>query len=192
MTLAPAAPVSRPSTWLARHARLLCAGDRVLDLACGDGRHALAAAALGARVLAVDHDAALLAAGRAAAEARGLASDAIEWRTMDLTGPWPAEWCGRAGGGFDVVLVFNYLDRARMPMVVDCVAPGGALLMETFLERQRDYGWGPTDPEHLLRPGELAGLVAPLEVVHGRDALEPVGGDRYRAVASVLARRPGR
>ncbi|HEU4698377.1 MAG TPA: methyltransferase domain-containing protein [Gemmatimonadales bacterium] len=192
MTLAPVVHAARPSSWFVRHVPLVRAGHRVLDLACGDGRHALAAAARGARVLAVDRDPAQLAAGRAAAEARGLADDAIEWRLLDLTAPWPDAWRaeGRGGRGFDVVLVFNYLDRARMPMVVDCVAPGGALLMETFLERQRDYGWGPTSPAHLLRSGELAGLVRPLALQHGREVIEPVGGDRYRAVASVLARRP--
>jgi hypothetical protein len=70
------------------------------------------------------------------------------------------------------------------------VGPGGVLIMETFLEAQLELGWGPSDPAHLLRPGELSQLVRPLEVVHGREVLEPVDAERWRAVASVVARRP--
>jgi hypothetical protein len=62
--------------------------------------------------------------------------------------------------------------------------------METFLTAQRHFGWGPTSDEHLLLPGELARLVAPLEVLHGREALEPIDAERWRAVASVVARKP--
>jgi 2-polyprenyl-3-methyl-5-hydroxy-6-metoxy-1,4-benzoquinol methylase len=155
-------------------------GARVLDLACGEGRHALAAAALGAHVLGVDRDSDKLATARDTAAVRGLNA---EFRCVDLEGPWPDF------GVFDVVLVFNYLDRARMPQVVDRVAPGGVLIMETFLAQQRELGWGPTAPEHLLRPGEVTQLVRPLEVVHGREVLEPVDAERWRAVASVVARR---
>jgi hypothetical protein len=74
-----------------------------------------------------------------------------------------------------------------MPRILQLVAPGGLLMMETFLEAQREAGWGPTSDQHLLRPGELARLVAPLTVIHGREALEPVDAERWRAVASVLA-----
>lgn len=169
-----------PSTWFTWHERWFRPGQRVLDLACGDGRHGLAAAARGASVVAWDHDHARIEAGRAAAEGNGLA---VEWRIVDLEGDWPTE------PPFDAVLVFNYLDRARMSRVLDAVAPGGLLVMETFLAAQRDLGWGPHRPEHLLERGELARLVAPLEVLHGREVLEPVDVERWRAVASVVARR---
>jgi 2-polyprenyl-3-methyl-5-hydroxy-6-metoxy-1,4-benzoquinol methylase len=151
----------------------------VLDFACGEGRHSLAAAALGANVVAVDRDLRALAHGREAAAAAGLT---IDWRELDLEGAW-AEL-----GTFDAVLVFNYLDRASMPRIVRLVSPGGLLIMETFLEAQLDAGWGPTSEDHLLRPGELAGLVAPLTVLHGREAIETVDSSRWRAVASIVAR----
>jgi 2-polyprenyl-3-methyl-5-hydroxy-6-metoxy-1,4-benzoquinol methylase len=152
----------------------------VLDLACGEGRHGLAAAALGAHVLGVDRDSEKLHTAHNISAVRGLNA---EFRCVDLEGPWPDL------GVFDVVLVFNYLDRARMPHVVGCVAPGGVLILETFLASQRDLGWGPTNPDHLLRPGEVTQLVQPLDVLHGREVLEPVDAERWRAVASVVARR---
>jgi hypothetical protein len=76
-----------------------------------------------------------------------------------------------------------------MPDVVACLAPGGVLIMETFLQAQRELGWGPENRDHLLESGELTQLVRPLEVVHGREVLEPVDAERWRAVASVVARR---
>ena len=129
---------------------------------------------------AVDHDADKLASARELAAARGLN---VEFDCVDLEGRWPDF------GSYDAVLVFNYLDRARMPDVLGCVGAGGVLIMETFLEAQRELGWGPTDSAHLLHPGELSQLVRPLEVVHGREVLEPVDAERWRAVASVVARR---
>jgi hypothetical protein len=129
--------------------------------------------------VAIDRDETRLSQAREQAAAAGLS---IEWRELDLEGPWPEL------GTFDAVLVFNYLDRASMPRIVRLVSPGGLLIMETFLEAQLDAGWGPTSEQHLLRPGELAGLVAPLTVLHGREAIETVDSSRWRAVASIVAR----
>jgi SAM-dependent methyltransferase len=153
---------------------------RVLDLACGEGRHSVAAAMLGAEVVAIDRDEARLATARELAEAHELA---VDWRVVDLEGPWPEL------GRFDAVLVFSYLDRARMPEILDLVAPRGLLMMESFLTGQRELGWGPASEDHLLRSGELGRLVQPLRVLHGREALEPVDPERWRAVASVVAVR---
>lgn len=181
MTMPPVSRITRPSTWFLWHGHRLGPGTRVLDLACGEGRHSLAAAARGARVTALDRDEARLAAARERAEAQGLS---VEWITADLDDePWPDL------GGFDAVLVFNYLDRSRMGDVTARVGPRGHLLMETFLDSQPSFGWGPTSEQHLLRPGELARLVAPLTVIHGREALEPVDANRWRAIAGVLASR---
>ena len=107
----------------------------------------------------------------------------VDWRVVDLEGPWPEL------GRFDAVLVFNYLDRARMPEIRDLVAPRGLLMMESFLTGQRELGWGPASEDHLLRPGELAHLAAPLRILHGREALEPIDAERWRAVASLVAVR---
>jgi 2-polyprenyl-3-methyl-5-hydroxy-6-metoxy-1,4-benzoquinol methylase len=152
----------------------------VLDLACGEGRHSLAAAALGAAVTGIDRDVTRLALARERAAAARLS---IEWRELDLQGAWPEL------GSFDAVLVFNYLDRTSMPRILRLLSPAGLLIMETSLEAQRDAGWGPTSEEHLLRPGELARLVFPLKVVHGREALETVDSSRWRAVASIVAQK---
>ncbi len=154
---------------------------RVLDFACGRGRHALAAALCGASVTAVDRDTAALEFLRTRAAELGADVTVV---AADLEGPWPAI------GDFECVLVFNYLDRGRFADLQRLVAPGGILVMETFLQGQRRLGWGPSDDAHLLAPGELAQLVRPFDILHGREVLEPVGGDRWRSVAGIVARRP--
>jgi SAM-dependent methyltransferase len=71
------------------------AGERVLDVACGNGNAALAAARRGARVTALDYVPALLGRAHARAEAEGLALDLREGDAEEL--PF-------ADGAFDVVL----------------------------------------------------------------------------------------
>lgn len=179
----PPLPPSRPSTWFAWQADRIFPGSRVLDLACGTGRHAIAAAQLGAEVVAVDRDLDSLTAARAFSGKAGLR---VDWREADLEEGWP-DW-----GTFDAVLLFNYLDRPRFPRVLDAVRPGGLLIAESFLTTQREQGWGPTADAHLLLPGELARLVAPFEIIHGREVAEPVDTERWRHVASICARNPAR
>ena len=137
MPLSPVARVPRPSTWFFWQAHFIRPGARVLDLACGEGRHSLAAAALGAAVMGVDRDSEVLATARELAAAGSLAA---EFREADLDAPWPHL------GEFDAVLLFNYLDRPRMPDVVACLAPGGSL-----------PGRGrPRGPRHPCRRGPAA------------------------------------
>ncbi len=169
----------RPSDWFRAYQHLIRPGSRVLDLACGTGRHSLAAADLGATVLAVDRDPTRLTEARRRAQRDGAR---ITWLELDLEQPWPDF------GVFDVVLVFHYLDRARMAQVIGAVAPGGTLLLETFLEAQRGQGWGPTSEKHLLRPMELIPLVRPLELVQAREVFQPVDAERWAWVGSAMAR----
>lgn len=175
-----ATELDRPSSWFSWHAHRIRQGSRVLDVACGTGRHALAAAALGAQVTAIDNDAASLEIARKEAKTRGLE---VNWLELNLESKWPDL------GAFETVLVFNYLDRERMPHIVQSVAPGGFLILETFLEAQKAFGWGPSSEAHLLRSGELAKLIAPLVVVHGREVVEAVDSARWSALASVLGLR---
>ena len=138
-----------PSAWVCRFARLIAAGGTVLDLACGQGRHARYLAGLGYRVEAVDRDSAALAA---------LAGvDGIATRCADLEGlPWP---CG--ADRFDGIVVSNYLYRPLMAALLDALRPGGVLIYETFALGNEKLG-RPSNPEFLLRAGEL------LQWVEGR------------------------
>lgn len=140
----------KPSLWVARFLPLVTAGGSVLDLACGNGRHARLAAQHGYRVEAVDRDAEALA-GFAAK------TGAIVTRVADLEGgPWP--YHGRA---FDGIVVTNFLFRPLLPLLLSALEVDGVLIYETFMAGNERLG-RPVNPAFLLRPGEL------LEVVRRR------------------------
>jgi len=121
----------------------------VLDLAAGGGRHTGLLRDRGYRVLAVDRDIAALA--------RRFAGDlGVEIRSIDLEdgGPW------RLGQGFDGIVVANYFYRPLFAPMIDALAPGGAVLYETFMLGNERFG-KPSNPDFLLRPGELLSAFGP-------------------------------
>jgi SAM-dependent methyltransferase len=138
-----------PSPWIARFAHLVPRGARVLDLACGSGRHSRFFADRGARVVAVDRDL------QSIASLAGIAN--VDARALDLeTGAWPL-----AGERFDAVVVANYLHRPLLSLLLDALAGDGAFLYETFARGNEAYG-RPSNPAYLLAPDEL------LDVARGR------------------------
>jgi SAM-dependent methyltransferase len=163
-----------PSAWLLENADLLPAGGRVLDVACGRGRHALWLAGAGFQVRAIDRNPEAIDFLRATAERLSLT---IDTAVVDLeTDPPPA-----LSADYDAVLVFNYLHRPLMPALRDAVKAGGRLFYETFTARQAERGH-PKNPAFLLRDGELAELMAPLAIVRSRE-----GEFDGRFIASVVA-----
>jgi SAM-dependent methyltransferase len=164
-----------PSPWIVRWAGAIAPHGTVLDLACGSGRHVRYLAARGLRVTAVDRD------RDALAHSKGLAAEVIQ---ADLEGgSWPLP-----GRRFDAVVVTNYLWRALMPAIVDSVAEGGLLLYETFALGQEMLG-RPTNPEFLLRPGELLTAAQSLRVIGYEDGIAP---SPERRVQRLAAWRPDR
>ena len=135
------------SPWVDRWTRALPAGLRVLDVACGSGRHLRWLAAQGQRLTGVDRDSAALEDLAAACPQAELITADIEF------GPWPLE-----GRSFDVVIVTNYLWRPLLPTILACVAADGRLIYETFALGNQTVG-KPSNPNFLLRPGELLDAV---------------------------------
>jgi SAM-dependent methyltransferase len=151
-----------------------------LDLACGRGRHALAAAAAGIPVVGIDRNQALLEELHEAAAQREFA---IETLRADIENP--AEIPLRSGC-CGVVLVFRFLHRPLIPAITRVLAPGGLLIYETFTINQRALGTGPRNPDHLLEPGELPELFSGLEIL---DHWEGLSGEIEHAhVARITAR----
>jgi SAM-dependent methyltransferase len=147
------------SPWVRRWSALVPAGARVLDVACGGGRHVRWFAERGCTVTGVDRDAAALEPLRALA--RVVVAD-LE------AGAWPLP-----GETFDAVVVTNYLWRPLLPTIVGSVAAGGTLIYETFAVGNETVG-RPSNPDFLLRPSELLAAAQGLRVVAYEDGfVEP-------------------
>lgn len=138
------------SPWVERWSHLVPPAGKVLDVACGAGRHMRWFSARGHAVVGVDRSPEAIAAATSAGEA--VQAD-IE------NGPWPF-----AGRRFDAVVVTNYLWRPLLPTIVDSVATGGVLIYETFAAGNESVG-KPSRPDFLLQPGELLAACAGLQVV---------------------------
>ena len=165
------------SAWITRFGASVPDGGAVLDLACGGGRHTRWFLERGHHVVAVDRD--LSAVADLAGDRR------VELVTADLeTGaPFPV-----AGRTFGAVVVTNYLWRPILDDIVRAVAPGGWLLYETFAAGNERFGH-PTNPDFLLRPGELLELARAhaLRVVAYEDVV--IDEPRPAAVQRITATR---
>jgi len=134
--------IDTPSPWVYRFAPRIRAGGRVLDVACGGGRHARYLAGLGYRVEAVDRNPGLL---------HGVPGVNVQAADLEA-GQWPY-----AGQQFDAVVVVNYLHRPLFPRLLAALAPGALLIYETFAAGNERFG-RPRNPDFLLRHGELLDL----------------------------------
>ncbi len=135
--------IDEASRWVQRFLPLVAAGGRVLDLACGRGRHTRLARALGHPVLALDRDVSGLA------DLRGdplVACRACDWETED-TPPF-------AGDYFAGIIVTHYLYRPHLAALKAALAPDGILIYETFAAGNARFG-RPRRADFLLQPDEL-------------------------------------
>lgn len=138
------------SAWVGRFAGLVPAAGTVLDVAAGGGRHTRFFLQSGYAVVAVDRDVSALSDLRDHLRVQIIEAD------LEGDGPWPLGERRFAG-----VVVTNYLHRPLLPILVAAVAEGGCLIYQTFAVGNERFG-RPSNPDFLLRPGEL------LETVRGR------------------------
>jgi len=150
----------QPMSWVERWADSIPVHGRVLDVACGGGRHAVFLAGRGHPVDAVDRDLV------ASEPVRGTAG--VLWQQCDLESqPWPYQ-----PNAYQGVVVTNYLHRPLFPHLIDALGVGGVLIYATFSLGQEVLG-RPRNPAHLLMPGELLEAVrGHMRVVAYEDVLE--------------------
>ena len=168
-----------PSAWVRRWSHLVTPGGAVLDVACGQGRHAR-------WFHERNHPLALVDRAQAAIESIALPAHACEAVVADIeNGPWPF-----AGREFAAVVVVNYLWRPLMPTLLASLAPGGVLIYETFAQGNETFG-KPSRPDFLLRTGELLDVCRKLRIVAFEDGFEdarPVRSPRF--IQRIAAVRP--
>lgn len=181
--MSPTAPhgTEPPSAWVRRWSHLIPAHGRVLDVACGHGRHMRFLAALGHTVTGVDRSPDAVAA----------VADVGEAVLADIeNGPWPL-MDGNQPRVFDAVVVTHYLWRPLWPQLLASLAPGGVLLYETFAAGNETVG-KPSRPDFLLQTGELLARCQGLRVVAYEDGFLPDPARFVQRIAAVKeVRRTG-
>lgn len=171
-----------PSRWLVRHFGLLPRG-LALDVAMGEGRNAIYLATRGFDVDGVDVDPEAVERARAASRKLNAPIRAVVGNVEDGTYIVPME-------AYDVIVVFNFLHRPLFQDIREGVRPGGVVMYETFTEDQPRYG-RPTNPDYLLRRGELRDVFRDWEILDEHESVEPERpGGPPRAVAGIVARKP--
>jgi SAM-dependent methyltransferase len=119
----------------------------VLDVASGAGRHARFFAERNLAVIAVDR------------QPQSIPNVKFVQADLEDGSPWPFP-----GERFGAIVVTNYLHRPLLPMIAASLGPGGVLIYETFMIGNERYG-KPSNPNFLLRPGELLQSFAELTVL---------------------------
>lgn len=143
-------PHVAPDEWLLEQVAGVNPG-RALELACGLGHNAIWLAQHGWRVDAVDVSPVGLERARSLART---ARAHVNWIAADLDEFVPD------ADAYDLVVVFRFLDRARLPGLIErALRPGGLLLYETFttahIVRPDSHM---KNPAFALAAGELATL----------------------------------
>ena len=176
----------KPNRFLVREAAELEPG-RALDLACGEGQNAIWLASLGWDVVGVDYSEVATAKARARAVRDGVEAEFI---CADLVGYAPDPQA------YDLVLVL-YLHipaeqrRAVLERAAGAIARGGTFVFVGHdLTNLTDGVGGPSDPQLLCTPEEIAAELPGLEIEKAERVLRDVDGEERDAIdALVRARR---
>jgi hypothetical protein len=134
---------------------------------------------LGYAVVAVDRDVSGLA------ELRGDAQITVVEADLEGGGAWPLGERRFAG-----IVVTNYLHRPLFPKIAAALQPGGVLLYETFGLGNERFG-RPSNPDFLLRPGELLDFAAAEGLTVLAYHCGEVAAPRPAMLQRIVAARPG-
>jgi len=151
-----------------------------LDVAAGSGRHAIAMARAGHRVVAADFSAVAMRQLDKIARADGLPITPI---VVDLEDALPFR-----RGHFDCIVNVSFLDRALVPHLKKLLRIGGTLFFDTFLIDQATLGH-PRDPRFLLKHNELREMLSEMELISYHEGLVHYSSEKRAWRATVLARR---
>lgn len=164
-----------PSPWVMQQSRRWLSNGRVLDFACGYGRHSVALAER-FDMFAVDRNTEALDRLSTYPKITTYVCD------LESSAPWPF-----SGIFFDAVIVTNYLYRPKLASLFSLVTDGGYLAYETFANGNAAFG-RPTNPNFLVHEGELVTkLPTDFEVIE--EFYGPVDTPQPAVIQRLSARR---
>lgn len=161
---------------LAQNADLLPTKGRALDIACGTGANALFLAERGMDVDAWDISDVVI-------DSLATLHPRIHPRALEIT---PESLSGKQ---FDLILTCHYLDPALAPAILEATSPGGLIIYQTFTSTKK-ADIGPSNPDFLLKPGDLERFVAGCDILSAQDGSDIVDKENPMAGrAWIIARR---
>jgi cyclopropane fatty-acyl-phospholipid synthase-like methyltransferase len=181
-----------PNAFLTTQAALFQPGQRVLDVACGEGRNSVWLAQCGCDVLGIDVSPLALKKAQRLAEKNGVQ---VEFRLADIR-----QW-GWTASMFDaVVCIFIQFatpgERARLFQGFETtLKPGGLLVLQGYTPKQVEYKTGgPPDAAHMYTRALLEEGFKGLEILHLREHEDTLAeGTKHvgrSALIDLVARKP--
>jgi len=179
---------SSPSRFLIHNLKRLPKG-RVLDVACGTGRHALYLAGYGFEVEGIDRDTETLSKLAIEAKQRNLPNLTVKTVDLERTAEERPEFPPET---YDAIVVSFYLHRPLFPWLIEALKPNGVLLYETFTIDNYFRHRHPRRWEFCLAHNELLRLTSTLRLL-SYDEGEHDGGPGMGPVytAQLLAQKAG-
>ncbi|WP_455379646.1 dihydroneopterin aldolase [Petrachloros mirabilis] len=177
-----------PSRFLTQQLNRLSKG-RVLDVACGSGRHALYLADHGFDVTAIDRDADSLGKLAETANRHHLQNLTVKQVDLERTTEDRPEF---PSNSYDTIIVCFYLHRPLFPWLINALKPNGTLLYETFTIDNYFRRGHPRRWEFCLTHNELLRLTSSLRVLY-YDEGEHEGGPSMGPAftAQLVAKKSG-
>ncbi|MDB5955023.1 class I SAM-dependent methyltransferase [Ramlibacter sp.] len=183
---------TEPNSWLRGHADVWQAGQRVLSVADGEGRNSVWLAQRGLTVDAFDISEVGMRKARDFARTAGVK---VNFAVADIaTLAWPENMYDGVAAIF-----IQFADPALRERIfggmVQCLKPGGTLVLQGYTQRQLEYRTGgPPIESHLYTPELLREAFAELEVIELREyeaTLDEGTGHRgHSALIGMIARKP--
>jgi cyclopropane fatty-acyl-phospholipid synthase-like methyltransferase len=183
---------TEPNRFLVSQAALFRPGQRVLDIACGEGRNSVWLAQRGCRVLGIDVSPLALKKARRLADDNGVEA---EFRQADVRQwPWHADELDA------VVSIFIQFaapgERAGLFEAIQrALKPGGVLVLQGYTPKQLEYKTGgPPQAAHMYTEGMLREAFAGMELLHLREHEDTLAeGTKHvgrSAPIDLVARKP--
>lgn len=176
---------TEPNEWLRRHASVWSAASKILCVADGEGRNSVWLAKQGHHVDAFD------ISDVGVAKAKRLAMDCGVSVNFALAGCDEFAWPKKHYDGVAAVFV-QFADpelRTRMfANIIECLKPGGTLVLVGYTPKQLEYGTGgPSVLSHLYTPEMLREAFNELDI-KVLEAYEPelTEGDGHKGRSAVI------
>ena len=169
-----------PAAFLKRKMDSLKKG-KVLVLAMGEGRNAVYLAQNGFDVTGVDISEVAIEKCNRLAEERNAAVNAV---VADLTN------YDMGKGQFDLITKFYYYEPSIFPQIIDALKPGGMFILEQFsidhLKYRENSGFGPRNPDYLIKPNELLHHFKSLRLLYYEDTVVELDEGMHKGTAAVI------